>query len=245
MQADRDHQCRQLQIGMHQHQYHRYQHQRGDQHRDEHRHQQTHHQLSNIVGTMPNKPTRAQLKRRHERAVADTVIRIVGGPGVFLRMGNDHGEPDVIFEIAGRTLGIEVATVHHDDSDARQEWTLAAGERAFSTLGYEDRDGGSLLNGDALICRRVQNQIQVKFGKKYAGTETTWLCIQVRDPLVDRRSLTECAELCHRLTAHLRRLHGEPFQAVYLLWPGTNLTGPNVVAQVYPGLEIAWPESRT
>ena len=88
------------------------------------------------------------------------------------------------------------------------------------------------MEGDALICRRVQRQIHAKFVKHYTGTDTIWLCIQVRDPLVDRRSLTESAGLCHRLTGHLRRLHGERFQAIYLLWPGANDTGPNAVAGV-------------
>lgn len=61
---------------------------------------------------------REQLKRDHERAVASTLVQVVGVPAVFLRMGDDRGEPDTIFGVASRTLGIEVATVHHVDADA-------------------------------------------------------------------------------------------------------------------------------
>jgi len=76
----------------------------------------------------------------------------------------------------------------------------------FSPLGYEEREGGPLLGGDDLIRRRVQHEINEKFGKEYSGVGTLWLGIQVRDPLVDRRSLEECADLCHRLAGHLLRL---------------------------------------
>jgi hypothetical protein len=62
------------------------------------------------------------LKRRHERAVADELLKTLKFEAVFVRLGNDIGEPDVIYEGKARTLGIEVATAYHDKSDARQAW---------------------------------------------------------------------------------------------------------------------------
>jgi len=40
-------------------------------------------------------------------------------------MGDDRSEPDVLYLHEQGVLGVEVATVHHVNSDARQEWTLA------------------------------------------------------------------------------------------------------------------------
>ena len=54
------------------------------------------------------------------------------------REGNDRDEPEVIYKRNGQTLGVEVATAYYEDSDAKQEWTLARGKREFPKEGYEE-----------------------------------------------------------------------------------------------------------
>ena len=77
-------------------------------------------------------------------------------------MGNDQGEPDVLYELRGSLLGIEINDVYDANSDARQDWTLAAGERAFPTSGVDPREAGELLGPGANLRSRVHRQLQEK-----------------------------------------------------------------------------------
>lgn len=52
------------------------------------------------------------LKEQHERAIADQLLNALQCDGKFLRRGKDDGEPDVIYSINGRTVGVEVATAY-------------------------------------------------------------------------------------------------------------------------------------
>ena len=62
------------------------------------------------------------LKRRHERARGDVLLRRLGITATFVRPGDDQGEPDVIYTLGnGETLGIEVATAYYSDADAQAE----------------------------------------------------------------------------------------------------------------------------
>jgi len=94
------------------------------------------------------------LKRQHEKAVADELLKTLEFESAFSRPGNDKNEPEVIYGKDGKTLGIEIATAYYDNSDAKQEWTLARGERQLSEEGYEFREKGVIKNPDDLICRK-------------------------------------------------------------------------------------------
>jgi hypothetical protein len=53
----------------------------------------------------------ADLKRQHERAVGDELLKALDVKAAFKRLGDDECEPDIIHEReGGRTLGIEVAS---------------------------------------------------------------------------------------------------------------------------------------
>ena len=99
------------------------------------------------------------LKKQHEKAVCDNLLRTLGVGAVFVREGNDRDEPDVIYKVGERMLGIEVATAYHENSDAKQEWTVARGDREFPKEGYEEREGGVIKEPDQLICERIHQEI--------------------------------------------------------------------------------------
>lgn len=135
------------------------------------------------------------LKKKHEKAVADQLLKNIGSNATFKRDGNDQGEPDVLYDIDGRVLGIEVATAYYDNSDARQAWEHARGNRQMPQERYELRDEGVLKDPDAIICDKVQGELEDKCAKQYQGAEEVWLCIEQRALLLsDEESEKKCVE---------------------------------------------------
>jgi hypothetical protein len=66
----------------------------------------------------------------------------------LLRHGKDDGEPDLIYSLDSRTVGIEVTTAYYDDGQAKAEWKLARVQ--------VDGAKFSLDNADKLIASRVR-----------------------------------------------------------------------------------------
>jgi hypothetical protein len=106
------------------------------------------------------------LKRAQERFIGDTLLATLGFHAEFVRMGDDQGEPDVVYRANGRTVGIEVGVAYYDRADARQEWMHARGERQMPPDGIEPRDAGPIGNPDDLICRQVQQELDDKCRKQ-------------------------------------------------------------------------------
>ena len=131
-------------------------------------------------------------KRDHEKYIATNLIKSLNLAYDFERMGNDKNEPDVIFKDKDKSIGIEICLAYYDNSDARQEWTLARGERQFPSVGYEQRFGGVIVEPDNLICSKIQAELNDKCSKSYSGVNESWLCIEARAPLLDKESLDKC-----------------------------------------------------
>ncbi len=164
-----------------------------------------------------------QIQKQHEKCVCDRLINCLNLNAKFERYGNDINEPDCIYRFEGYLLGIEVATAYYEDSDAKQEWTLARGEREFPKRGYEERWGGVIKNSSDLICIRIQKEIIDKYSKKYSGTDKIWLCIEERAPLSNEISVKECLNLI-QITGK------NSFQAIYLLHLAPSHEGGNYKA---------------
>jgi hypothetical protein len=126
-------------------------------------------------------------------------------------MGNDQGEPDVIYQSDSQLLGIELGTAYYDGLLAKQEWTLARGERQFPKEGYEENWGGTIINPDDLICKKVQAELVDKCEKKYQGVQRVWLCIEQRAPLSDQESVDKCVRTLQIPAPHC-------FEAIYLAY---------------------------
>ncbi len=115
------------------------------------------------------------LKRQHEIAVCNRLVKNLALPARFLREGNDRGEPDVIYSCENELLGIEVATAYYDDSQAEREWSLARG-KIHAPKGSVIRIWSG-ENPDEKIFARIQREIQEKCCRTYTGVDRVWLCV--------------------------------------------------------------------
>src|SRR4051794_9182227 len=100
------------------------------------------------------------LKRQHERAVCDRLLRNLCIGATFVRLGDDRSEPDVIYSHDGKTLGIEVATAYYDDAQAEREWSLARGKIITEKSGLVEIWSGE--NPDERIHARIQGELADK-----------------------------------------------------------------------------------
>lgn len=78
-----------------------------------------------------------QIQKQHEKCVCDSLVETLNSNAIFERYGNDLDEPDCIYKVNERSLGIEVGTAYYSNLDAEQEWTLARGERKIPKQDYE------------------------------------------------------------------------------------------------------------
>jgi hypothetical protein len=147
------------------------------------------------------------LKEQHEIAIGNALLATLGHNCEFIRHGLDGVEPDVIYSLHGRILGIEIATAYYDEAQATAEWQLARGISKFDSLGIAKI--GSWNEPDKLISAQVQREIDDKCSKSYSGVDTAWLCIEQHAPLA------EVAETLD-LIARLRIRSENPFVKLYL-----------------------------
>ncbi len=151
--------------------------------------------------------TTPSLKEQHEIAIGNALLAALGYNNAFIQHGHDGVEPDVIYSVADRTIGVEIATAYYDDEQARAEWQLARGISKFDSHGIAKI--GSWSEPDKLISTRVQQEIDDKCSKCYSGVDVTWLCIEQHAPLADVMETRD-------LIAHLRIPNAHPFERLYL-----------------------------
>lgn len=133
--------------------------------------------------------------RRHEKIIADRFIAQYDPEFQFSRLGNDAGEPDVLYEKNGEVLGVEVTTAYYQDAQ-------------------DEKNAGSVHNPDAVLCDIVQPRIDGKLQKTYHGSPQVILCIEVQDPIADKRLMEKCINQLfvppQKLFSEIYLLHKSP-----------------------------------
>lgn len=138
---------------------------------------------------MPHQFPTFEAKRAHEREVAEKLTSLKYPDVVFERFGNDHGEPDVLFQDRHTVLGVEVTTAYWEDSE----------------FVAEDR-----VQHDNFFCEVITKRVLVKATRVYENADEIVLCIEARDPGSGEFSILDCL-------LNIPIPHQHPFHAIYVL----------------------------
>jgi hypothetical protein len=152
---------------------------------------------------------KASLKEQHEKSIGRNLVQLLRYRSKFIGRGVAGVQPDLIYSIADRTIGIEIATAYNDDDQAKVEWQLARGRLKPGTSRFIKL--GSWTAPDKLIAARVQQELHDKSSKNYSKVDAVWLCIYQNAPIVD---LSETLDLARALKLPLQH----PFERIYLCW---------------------------
>jgi hypothetical protein len=107
------------------------------------------------------------IKEQHEIAIGNNLLKFLQCDSQLLRHGKDDGEPELIYSLDSRTVGIEVTTAYYDDGQAKAEWKLARVQ--------VDGAKFSLDNADKLIASRVRQALSDKSPKSGSTSFSTLL----------------------------------------------------------------------
>ena len=129
-------------------------------------------------------------KLAHEKAVADQVLQELKIKPLDFRHGNpDKKEPDTLYRIDTKNIGIEVVSAYYTEKEAKAA-AEAAAEKPLAA--DEIREGEIIGSPDELICEAIQDCLNEKSEKVYSGTDETWLCIDADAPLTESAIIEEC-----------------------------------------------------
>src|SRR5438552_666905 len=109
------------------------------------------------------------LKQQHERAIGNALLRSLDINGRFCELGIEGVQPDLIYNVAGRHIGIEITTAYYDDFCAKSVWQLARGKLKPDAKGRTRISRKVLHEPDKLIVERVQQELNDKCAKAYSG----------------------------------------------------------------------------
>jgi hypothetical protein len=135
---------------------------------------------------------RDQNKQQHETSVADDLLKELKiAPKDALSGNPAKDEPDRLYRIDEKIIGVEVVTAYYSENEAKAT-AEAAAEKPIAT--GEIRLGGVIGSPDDSVCESIQENLDAKCGKKYSGTDETWLCINVDAALTELEFLEECVD---------------------------------------------------
>lgn len=157
---------------------------------------------------MGNQNERAQLKQRQERNIGDWFLQATEPTAVFTRHGDAaRREPDVVYTISGRRLGVEVTVAYYDNAQAKVQRQLDQGEVRPGPNGVTKL--GFWFGPDERIEAAVRRLLSEKCRKAYAMVDRLWLCIYLDAPLAEDSE----AQI---LVALVRVPKPSPFERVFL-----------------------------
>ncbi len=137
--------------------------------------------------------TQKELKEGHELAIGNQLLKALKLDGKFIRHGKDDGEPDLIYLIEGKTVGIEIGTRRYHNEQAKIESQLARGQLKSGRLGKKI---GVPNDQDKVIFSVLQQELNEKCLNSYSGDEV-WLCIDLQAPLLE---ISEAQEFVNAIT---------------------------------------------
>jgi len=90
-------------------------------------------------------------------------------------------EPDQIFSISGRRLGIEAGTVNPEDQYAKGLWGIVRRGPVAKAKGFEVfyRTSEKSPPVETMLRERIQQELDSKCVKRYLNVEEAWLCVQI------------------------------------------------------------------
>jgi hypothetical protein len=142
-------------------------------------------------GSCGSKPVKQkEVKEGHEKAIGNQLLRALKLNGKFLRHGDDDGEPDLLYSLGGKTVGIEIATAFYHNKQAEIESHLALGKLNSSRFGTPL---GVPNDQDKVILSFAQWELNEKRANRYAGDEV-WLCIHLQAPLLETSEAEQLAD---------------------------------------------------
>ena len=134
---------------------------------------------------------REENKLAHEAAVGDELLELLKIKPSS-RAGNpDKKEPDRIYRIDTKTIGLEVVTAYYSEQEAKTS-AEAAAEKPLEA--GEMRLGGSIGAPDESMCDAIKKRLDEKCKKTYSGADQTWLCIEADATITELATIEQCVK---------------------------------------------------
>jgi hypothetical protein len=148
---------------------------------------------------------RERNKTAHEKALADELLQELKIKPLGSRQGNpDNKEPDRLYRMGKKTIGIEVVSAYYTEKEAKATAEVAA-EKPLAP--DEIREGEIIGSLDDSICEAIQECLNEKSKKVYSGTDETWLCIDADAALTETTIIHECLKRLDMLKHNFKHIY--------------------------------------
>jgi hypothetical protein len=158
-----------------------------------------------------------EVKEGHEKAIGNQMLRALKLDGKFLRHGDDDGEPDLLYSLGGKTVGIEIAAAFYHNRQAEIKSQLALGKLKSGRFGTPL---GVPNDQDKVILSVAQWELNEKCANRYAGDEV-WLCIHLQAPLLE---ISEAEQLADAIIIPARHKFARIYFGFHALVDGKGFT---------------------
>ena len=158
-----------------------------------------------------------KVKEGHEKAIGRQLLKALKLNGKFLRHGEDECEPDLIYSLDGKTVGVEIATAFYHNKQAEIESHLVLGKLNSGQFGTPL---GVPKDQDKVILSGAQWELDEKCANGYAGDEV-WLCIHLQAPLLEK---SEAEQLADAIIIPARHKFARIYFGFHALFDGKGFT---------------------